>query len=305
MSKELPKIITIVGTNASGKSSLGIELAKSFNGEIISADSRQIYKGFDLCCGKVTAEEAKIVSHHLLDVKDIGERFSVYEFQKMAYSLISQILNRGKLPFIVGGTGLYVRSVVDGFLFQEETICTELREKLERLPVEDLQTMLTPESKACLNKSDFYNKKRLIRKLEMTTQGVSLKPDKTPRFQALQLGVTWPKEILHRRIDERLESRIEQGMINEVKKYLDNGGSQEVLDNLGLEYRYICKYLTGNYQSMSEFKLELSRAIKRFAKRQMSWFKSDHSIHWIDMNANYFDQAYSLISDFLGESSAT
>jgi len=302
---ELPKIIAIVGTNASGKSSVGIELAKKFNGEIISADSRQVYRGFSLCCGKISADEAKVVPHHLLDIKDIGEIFSVSDFQRMAYSLIPQIISRGRTPFIVGGTGLYVRSIVKGYIFHEESSNTALREKLNNSSVDELQSMLTPEGRASLasNMSDSKNKRRLIRIIEKIAHGEPLSFENSPRYNALQLGITWPKEKLYNRIEERLESRIAQGMIDEVKEYLGKGGDQKYIYDLGLEYRYILMFLTGKFHSIDEFKLELARAIKRFAKRQLTWFNKDKSVHWIDMNADYLDQASSLVSDFLGDGS--
>jgi len=301
MNNELPKIIAVVGTNASGKSAIGIELAKIFNGEIISADSRQVYRGFDLCCGKVTPEEARAVPHHLLDIRDIGEAFSVSDFQRMAYSLIPQILQRGKLPFIVGGTGLYVRSVVNGYILHEEPAETELRGKLNKLPIDELHAMLTQEGRAFLasNPSDLQNRRRIIRIIEKTAHGEPLGYENAARYNVLQLGVTWPKEILHKRIEERLEARISQGMIYEVKEYLDNGGNPEFLDELGLEYRYILRHLTGKLQSIDDFKLEMARAIKRFARRQMTWFKKDNTVHWIDMNSDYLAQAKTLISEFL------
>lgn len=199
MNKGFPKIIAIVGTNASGKSSVGIKLAKIFNGEIISADSRQIYRGFDLCCGKITSEEAQIVPHHLLDIKDIGESFSVFDFQKMTYSLIPKILGRKKIPFIVGGTGQYVRSVVEGFPFSERPPDMELRDKLEKLPIEELQSMLTPEGKASFasKPSDLQNKRRVIGTLEKIAHGEPLENENVARYNALQLGITWSKEELH------------------------------------------------------------------------------------------------------------
>ena len=297
----LPKIIAIVGPNASGKSALGIELAKTFNGEIISADSRQIYRGFDLCCGKASLEERKTVPHHLLDIKDIGEPFSVFEYQKAAYSLISQISFRNKTPFIVGGTGLYVRSVVDGYTFREDSAGTELRDKLEGLTADELRAMLTPEGKAFLasNISDSNNKRRIIRILVKTALGEPLGYENAAKYDTLQLGVSWPKEKLHERIDGRLASRIRDGMLEEVKGYLENGGNPKHLYDLGLEYRYILWYLTGRFQSLDEFKLEMSRAIKQFAKRQATWFRRDKSIHWIDMTGDYLGQSHSLIADFL------
>lgn len=301
MSNERPKIVAIVGTNASGKSAIGIELAKSFNGEIISADSRQVYKGFDLCCGKVTPEEKQIVPHHLLDVRNIGEPFSVSDFQKMTYSIIPQIMQRRKLPFIVGGTGLYVSSVVNGYVMCEETTDKILREELNKLDIGELYTKLTPEGKEFLsnNPSDLQNKRRVIRVIEKTTHGEPLHYENAARYNTLQIGVTWPREVLYKRIDERLDSRIEQGMIDEVKSYLDNGGNADYLYSLGLEYRHILWYLTGKYQSIEEFKIEMSRAIKRFAKRQMTWFKRDKTIYWLDMSSDYLGKARSLISEFL------
>lgn len=300
---KLPKIIAIVGANASGKSSLGIELAKIYNGEIISADSRQIYRGFDLCCGKIAAEEARIIPHHLIDIKDIGESFSVFSYQKMAYSLIPQIIHRGKTPFIVGGTGLYVSSVVRGYILRENSADIELRDKLEMLPVDELQAMLTPEAGAYLasNYSDSRNKRRIIRVLVKTALGEPLNYENNAMFDVLRLGLSWSKEKLHERIERRLTERIEQGMIDEIKVYLENGGNHEYLYNLGLEYRYILWYLTGKFQSPDELKDELERAIRRFAKRQLTWFRRDTSIRWLDMETDYFAQARSLISEFLGD----
>ena len=301
MSDKFPKIITIVGTNASGKSSIGLALAQEFNGEIISADSRQIYQGFDLCSGKVTQEESQVVQHHLINIKKIGEPFSVADFQNYVYSLVPQIIERGKLPFIVGGTGLYVASVVHGYTLYEKTPDFALRERLEGLSIEELKLMLNREGKEFLDSkiSDSLNKRRVIRVLEKTFHGESLEYDNEPKYDVLQIGVTWPKEMLNKRIEERLANRIEQGMLDEVKVYLDNDGNKEFLYDLGLEYRYILWYLTGKYSSFSEFNIELSRAIKRFAKRQMTWFKRDKSIHWIDMTADPITQAKAMIEEFL------
>lgn len=301
MSDERPKIVAVVGTNASGKSAIGIELAKDFGGEIISADSRQVYKGFDLCCGKVTSEERQIVPHYLLDIKNIGDPFSVSDYQSMVYDVIPRIMQKHKLPFIVGGTGLYVGSIVNGYVFRGETSETKLREELEKLDLDELNARLTPEGKAHLadNPSDRQNKRRVIRVIEKTMNGEPLDNENAARYHVLQIGVTWPKEILHRRIDERLNTRIEQGMIDEVKSYLEDGGNESYLYNLGLEYRYILWYLTGKYQSIEEFKMEMSRAIKRFAKRQMTWFKRDETIHWLDMSSDYLGEARSLIAEFL------
>lgn len=303
MGNKRPKIVTLVGTNASGKSAAGIALARTFCGEIVSADSRQIYRGFDLCCGKVTRSEARMVPHHLLDVREVGEDFSVFDFQQLAYAAISQILKRGRLPFVVGGTGLYVSSVADGYVLSEKPPRAAEHARLAELPIEELRARLTPEAREFLaaNPSDWQNKRRILRILEKTEDGEPLRPRNEPRYDVLRLGITWPREILHRRIDQRLKDRIAQGMIGEVQAYLDKGGDKKVLYDLGLEYRHILLYLTGEYSSMEEFRQELSRDIKRFAKRQMTWFRRDPGIHWLDMEADYLDQAQGLIREFLAE----
>lgn len=285
---DLPKIIVIAGTNASGKSSLAVELAKKYSGEIISADSRQIYKGFDLCCGKITKREMEGVVHHLLDICDIGEPYSVSEYQRDVYSIIPQILDRGHIPFLVGGTGLYISSVVYGYEFKEEIIDFVFRKELEAKSLEELQEMLSPEAVAYLNGnvSDINNKRRLIRLIERSRNGEELKICNKPKFSVLKLGVTWKKEILDSRINERLKQRIDQGMIEEVRQYMKAGNSPECLMNLGLEYRYITRYVTGGYSSFEEFYKDLSLAIKKFARRQKIWFKRDKTIQWLDMENN-------------------
>ena len=297
-----PKIVAIIGTNASGKSSVGIELAKRFNGEIISADSRQIYKNFDLCSGKVTAEERKQISHHLIDICNIGDAFSVAEFQNRSYNLIPDIIGRGKLPFIVGGTGLYINSVVYGYVLYNEHQNEAFRLVLESKTLEELLEMLPPDAKNRLkeNPSDYANKRRIIRLIEKIESGESLEKKREPRYSALQIGITWPKDILYERIDERLALRIRQGMIEEVQEYINKGGDPDHLYGLGLEYRYILWYLTGKYSSRDEFTDELSKAIKKFAKRQLTWFKRYKSIHWLNMMDNdYIEQASTLIERFL------
>ena len=296
----MSKIITIVGPNASGKSMLGVEVAKAFNGEIISADSRQLYRGFDLCSGKISSEEANMVPHHMIDIKDIGEPFSVYDFQTTAYLLIDQIHARGRIPIIAGGTGLYVRSVVDGYNFHKEAIDNVLREKLEKSSVGELQAMLKHEDKLAMNSSDLQNKRRLVRRIEKAKHGVH-SDKKNIKFDTLQLGTQWPKEMLHERIEERLTKRLETGMIDEVRIYLESGGDERHLYTLGLEYRHTLWYLTGKYRSYDEYKLELLRKIKQFAKRQMTWFRGIESIKWIDMRSNYLEQASLYVSDFMAE----
>lgn len=299
---EIP-VIVISGTNASGKSSLGIELAQKYNGEIISADSRQIFNDFDLCCGKVNAEEKAIVPHHMIDICTIGDYYSVSDYQKQVRELIPQIHARGKLPFIVGGTGMYIDAVVKGFSFEAEEPDPEYRSMLEQKSISELQAMLSEASVQYLigNHSDYNNKRRLIRVLEKERSGNSLLPNNHPLEHVLQLGVTWPKEKLHERIDQRLEMRLQQGMLEEVRSYLAQGGNPQYLYDLGLEYKYIAWYLEGKYATIEEFSAAMSCAIKQFAKRQVKWFRRNPDIHWIDMTEDFFSESCELIDAFLGQ----
>jgi len=298
---ELPKLVAITGTNASGKSLVGIELAKAFDGEIISADSRQVFKGFDLCSGKVTQEESASIPHHLIGIRNIGESFSVADFQELVYSLVPKIQARGKMPFIVGGTGLYIDSIVRGYSLHIETPNYELRKELEELSVDELQARLNQEGRAFLasKPSDYCNKRRIIRVLEKISYGEAVEYNNTPKYDVLLIGITWPKEILHRRIEERLAQRIKHGMLDEIKHYLDNGGNPEYLYNLGLEYRYILWFLNGKYASLDEFIDEMSRAIRSFAKKQLTWFRKNKNIVWLDTDGDYIGQATELVGDFL------
>lgn len=301
MHRKIP-VIVISGTNASGKSSLGIELAQKYNGEIISADSRQVFNGFDLCCGKVTADEKALVPHHMIDICDISNVFSVSDYQKQVYKLIPQIDERGRLPFVVGGTGLYIDSVIKGYIFEDESIDYVYRKELENKTVDELHLMLSENAKKFLsaNNSDYNNKRRLIRIIEKEKRGFSILPQNNPNmFNTLQIGVTWPKDILYKRIDDRLTKRIEKGMVEEVSSYIRNGGDIKCLLSLGLEYKYITWYLEGKYSTFDEFKVEMSNAIKRFAKQQINWFKRDSTINWINMTQDYFSEACNLIDAFL------
>ena len=292
------KLIAVMGTNASGKSGLGIELAARYGGEVVSADSRQVFRGLDLGSGKITPEEAKGVPHHLIDVCEPGEFFSMADFQRMAYAAIDDILTRGKIPFLVGGTGLYVDAVIDGYELSEIEPDLELRAHLETFETPVLYAML--KEKLPDTQIDPKNRNRVMRALERLAADDYHPGRRSPRYEVLKLGVTWPREILKQRIDERLERRLNQGMIDEVKGLMDAGVSTEFLTKLGLEYRYITEYLLGKwtYDQMLD---ELARAIKRFAKRQMTWFRKEENLHWLDMSADPIGQATALIDSFLSE----
>ena len=292
-----PKLIVVAGTNASGKSALGVALAEKYNAEIISADSRQVFRGFDLGSGKITPEEMRGIPHYLIDVCGAGDFFSMHDFQKLAYRAIEDILARGKLPMIVGGTGLYIASVTDGYVMSDREPDLAYRDELEKLETPELYQMLL--EKVPDIQVDAKNRNRVMRILEKLHDGDDHLPHKDPRYDCLKLGVTWDRETLKARIDERLEKRMRQGMVNEVKSLLANGASVEFMNKLGLEYRYITQYLTGEIASEAEMCEQLSLAIKRFAKRQMTWFRREKDMHWLDMTADPFAQACALIDDFL------
>ena len=233
----LPKLIVIEGTNASGKSSLGVELAARFGGEIISADSRQVFRRLDLGSGKITPEEMKGVPHHLLDVRSPGEFFSMADFQRLAYEAIDGILARNRVPFLVGGTGLYVDAVADGYELSDKAPDHSLRAHLETFETPELYEML--KQKLPDTDIDPRNRHRVMRALERLEADDYRPAGKMPRFDLLKLGVTWPREFLKQRIDERLEKRLQQGMVDEVRALLDEGVSEEFMVKLGLEYKYL------------------------------------------------------------------
>ena len=297
--KNLAKIIVIEGTNASGKSGLGVDLARAFDGEIISADSRQVFKGYDLGSGKITPEEMQGVKHHLIDICESNEFFSVHDYQRLAYQAIDDILSRGKLPFIVGGTGLYVAAVTEGYVMSDRPPDLAYRAELEKKSTPELYQMLT--QCAPTAQVDARNRNRVMRMLEKIHDGDDFVPHNEPRYDCLKLGVSWPREILKERIDERLERRMNEGMVDEVRHLLDSGATVEFMLKLGLEYRFITRYILGEYTCEAEMCHELSLAIKRFAKRQMIWFRRDKNIHWLDMAHEPQAQAIALIKAFLEE----
>ena len=295
----MEKIIVIMGTNASGKSGLGVTLAERCGGEIVSADSRQVFRGLDLGSGKITPEETRGVPHHLIDVCEPGAFFSMHDFQRLAYEAIDGILERGKLPFLVGGTGLYVASVTEGYVMSDNPPDLEYRAYLETFGTPVLYEMLlraVPDTDV-----EPRNRNRVMRLLEKLHAGDDHVPRSQPRYECLKLGVTWDRETLRARIDERLERRLNQGMIEEVQGLMDAGVSTEFLYKLGLEYRFIAQYLNGEISSREEMVELLGTAIKQFAKRQMTWFRRDKEILWLDMTKDPAGQACGEIDRFLNQ----
>lgn len=286
-------IVVILGTNASGKSELAIRLAKKFEGEIVSADSRQVYRGLDLGSGKITPAQAAIVKHHLIDVADLSENYSLARYQPAAYTAIDSIAESGKLPFLVGGTGLYIRAVVEGYELLDIPPDMQLRADLESLPAAELAERLKKADPEAAKNIDKNNPRRLVRALEKAAAGYTQLAARknSPRYRSLQLGLTWSREILVERIEKRLRDRLAGGMIQEVAELRTRGISDSRLDQLGLEYRYIMRYLRGDLPTLETLRAQLAIAIRQYAKEQLTWFKRDPRIIWLDSNKDYFREA--------------
>lgn len=288
----MKKLVSIVGLTSSGKSSLGIALAEFFDGEIISADSRQVYVGLDWCSGKVSKKEQQMVKHHLIDVVELGTQFTLFDFQNMAYKAIDEIHQKGKIPFLVGGTGLYSRSVVEGYNLEDAKPNQDLRNELQHLTLDELRHLChekgieTDEETTC---------RRLIRLLE---RNLEEKQENKPLYDVLQIGIKFERAEIYERIRVRLEERMPH-MIEEIKNLLNAGVDGEFLNKLGLEAKYVQKYLNGEFASYEEFFEELFKEERHFAKRQQTWYNKEKNIVWIDANDNLIEKAKELVSNFL------
>ena len=283
---ELAKLVVVEGPTASGKSTLGIVLAQTFSGEIVSADSRQVYRGLDIGSAKVTPEERAMVPHHLLDVADPGETYTVARFQQEAIAAIDSILARGHQPFLVGGSPHYIQAVVDHLDIPPIAPQPELRARLEARPLADLLAeleQLDPQSAATI---DRQNPRRIIRALEVclvTGQPFSAQRRvAAPLYNCLLLAIDWPRPELYARIDQRVDERMQRGMVEEVRHLLAQGLSHERLESFGLEYRFISRFLRGEFASEAEMVQRLKFAIHDFTRRQLTWFRKDQRITWID-----------------------
>jgi tRNA dimethylallyltransferase len=295
MKIEKPKIIVIVGPTASGKTSLSIKLAKKFNGEIISADSRQVYKGMNLGTGKVTKEEMQGIKHYLIDIISPKKTLTVVQYVKKAKAAIKKIISKNKIPIIVGGTGFYVDALVFDYKFPEVSPNLKLRKTLEKKSTQELFKMLKKIDPQRAKNIDPNNKVRLIRAIEIA-QKLGKVPElkKELKYNPLFIGIKISKEKLKEKIKKRLIKRLKQGMIKEVEKLKKQGLSWRKLENFGLEYRYIAYYLQ-NKISYNQMLNQLEKAILNYAKRQMTWFKKNKNINWI---LNY-NEAQKLVKEFL------
>ena len=281
------KVIIVLGTTASGKTRLAVNIAKKFNGEIISGDSRQVYKGMDIGTGKDMKEYGK-VPYHLIDIVSPKKQFTVAEFQEKAYKAIEDILKREKLPIICGGTGLYIDAVTKGLKFTKLRITNyefgKIRRKFDKRTLKQLLKLLREIDPATYKIIDKKNRRRVQRALEIYYEtGIPKSRQENmdpPPYEFLKIGVTFPRAVLNKRIEKRLDERLKEGMIAEVKRLHARGVSWKRLDGFGLEYRWVSRYIRGMI-SKEEMREKLFRAICHFAKRQMTWFRRDKDIHWM------------------------
>ncbi len=268
------KVIVVVGPTASGKSDFAVELAHKYNGEIISADSRQVYKRLDIGTGKITKEEMKGIPHHMLSVYAVGEDVSVARYAHDATPILEDILARGKTPIICGGTGQYVDALIYTTSLPKVEPNKKLREELEKKNTEELFAMLKKRDANRANAIDRYNRVRLIRALEIVESLGTVPHREKPelKFNTTMYLLTPSRELLRTRITRRLEKRLDEGMVEEVEQLLASGITHEELYRLGLEYRYISLYLQKKltYEEMVE---QLGFKIKQYAKRQETWNK--------------------------------
>ncbi len=318
------KLIIILGPTASGKTEMAIKLAKKFNGEIVSADSRQIYKGMDIGTAKprrVESQKSKVknfysplergqgcvknqkfivknIPHYLIDIINPDEDFSLAEYKKLAVEIIKDIQKRKKIPFLVGGTGLYISSIVDNFEIPKVKPNKSIRKKLEAKSAEDLFKKLKKlDSKAAEN-IGASNKRKLIRALEVcliTKKTFSSQQGRRePLFDFLQIGVKIPREKLYKKINQRVDQMIEMGLEKEVKNLMDKGYDLDLPSMSGLGYKQIGKYLK-NEISFQEAVESIKAETRHYAKRQMTWFRRDKRIKWV----GDYNEAKKLVEKFL------
>lgn len=270
-------LICVLGPTASGKTKYAVNLALGIGGEIISADSRQVYRGMDIGTGKDLADyevNGIRVPYHLIDIVDAGEKYNLFRYQQDFLRVYKDIRERGKMPILCGGSGLYIEAVTKGYSFAEVPENIELRKDLEQMSMEELVRKLES-MKSLHNKTDIDTKKRVIRAIE-----IEIYQQDNPEMRILEgfpivtrfIGMMISREERVRRIDQRLDERLKNGMIEEVKALLDKGIAPDDLIYYGLEYKYVTLYLTGHLEYM-EMVEQLKVAIHQFAKRQMTWFR--------------------------------
>lgn len=289
MSNNTPQLITIIGPTASGKTAFAAQLASVLDGEIISGDSRQIYRGMDIGTGKDLSDYSvgdKSIPYHLIDIRDAGEKYTLFNFQHDFHEAYQSVLSREKTPILCGGTGLYIESVLKGYRLLDVPINHDLREKLEEKSMDELVEILR-NYKSLHNSTDIDTKKRAIRAIEIAVfqseQDAEVR-DYDP-IDSLIIGINIDRENRREKISKRLKNRLDEGMIGEVQRLIENGVNPDDLIYYGLEYKFVTLYVIGKL-SFDEMYSQLETAIHQFAKRQMTWFRGmerrGFTIHWLD-----------------------
>jgi len=281
------KVIVIVGTNASGKSGLAVELAKKYSGEVISADSRQVYKGLDIATGKITKREMRGIPHHLLDVVSPKKMYTAADFARDGQEALIGIIERGNVPIVAGGTGFYIDALLNPQLLAAVPADDQLRARLEKKTPAQLFAQLKKldpkRAHDIKRKNEQNNARRLIRAIEVaksTREGPSL-PKNTLAFDVLWIGITWEKEELNKRIHERTLTRLRRGMSTEVQTLHEKGLSWKRMEQLGLEYKRLADYLRKRITKDKLIEL-IEQDDRQYAKSQRTWFKRNTNIHWFD-----------------------
>jgi len=310
MVKAHNKLVVILGPTTGGKTTYSLELAKKYNGEIVNCDSRQIYKWMDIGTAKEPGKWKRVqgrqfycagnIPHYLIDFLNPNEDFSVAEFQRRALRRIREIQRRGKTPFLVGGTGLYIKAVVDNMKIPKVKANQNLRDSLETKSNEELWSLLGRMDPGALKVVDPNNKRRIIRALEvciLTGKPFSVQRGVgEPIFDILQIGIRIPRDMLHRRIDRRVDHMIENGLIDEVKTLLSKGYKWNDPGMTGIGYKQIGYYLRGD-NNLEEAMQILKRDTRRYARRQETWFRRDKRIKWVDSR----EKAEKLVKKFLNK----
>lgn len=293
MVKHAPPLVVLVGPTGVGKTALAVELALMLGGEVVTADSMQVYKGMDIGTAKPTPDEMKGVPHHLIDVVTPDTKFNVARYRELAHEVIADIHSRGALPIVSGGTGLYIRAVLDEFLFPDQGADSKLRERLRKQAEEkgnqylhDRLAKVDPTTAARLHPNDV---RRVIRALEVfettgktMTEQVAATQSRAPRYRDVRIGLTRPREELYARINRRVDEQLRMGLIDEVRR-LRAQYRLEKTALQGLGYKEIIRYLDGEC-TLDEALETLKRETRRYAKRQYTWFRRDEKIEWFDLS---------------------
>lgn len=300
-------LIAIVGPTGVGKTALSIRLAEEFQGEIVSADSRQVYRGMDIGTAKPDEAEQRRVPHHLLDLVAPGEPFTLAQYQQLAYRVIAEINRRGRVPFVVGGSGLYVRAVLEGLTIPRVPPNHGRRAELERADTVDLYQQLQRIDPRAAERIDPRNKRRVIRALEVSeTAGepiTSLQTHRAPPYRILRIGLTLPRPLLYDRINARVDRMLVAGLVDEVRGLMKRGYELDTPAMSGLGYRQIASFVRGE-ATLDEAVRLLKRDTRRFVHHQYSWFRLDDvRIHWFDMSVARYEDVRDAVTAFLNSNS--